>query len=155
MARRLGLGKATARRTSAGVAKVSMTLPYELAWRLGVRSRMLRVALGEMCSDALWTIVEGEQMPWDRYKARLLDVPKDSPPVTTGEGGGKDVDGTLTVREDVPPPAPVPASGGGQKGRKDPAEVAAAITAARRGRVQGHRFVSPGRGGLAQGRIRE
>ena len=122
MARRLGLGKAAARRTRPGTAKISLTVPYELAWRLGVKSKMSRAAPGDVC-PALSPLVEGEQLPWDRYKARLLDAPKDAPPDASGEGGGKLVDGTLTVTGDVTPPAPIPAVRGGEKGRKDPAEV--------------------------------
>ena len=82
-------------------------------------SRRCRVALGDMHAR-LWPLVEGEQLPWDRYKARLLDAPKDAPPDASGEGGGKLVDGTLTVTGDVTPPAPFGRRGGEKVGRTRP-----------------------------------
>jgi hypothetical protein len=127
MARRLGLGSATVRRAKAGLIKVSMTLPAELAWRLCTKAKMMRVGLGEMCADVLQPLVAEDKLPWDRYKMMLPGVSSPSLPVTTGEGLGKDAAATLPVAGDVPPPALDPPSGAGQKGRKTPAETADAI----------------------------
>jgi hypothetical protein len=128
MARRIVTGMARARRSAAGLSKVSMTLPAELAWRLRVKATMAGIGLGDLCVDALKPLVTDDHLPWDRYRPRPPGEPSDGrqeasqevqadPAIEAGQFNGDPA---------VSPPAPAPGEGeGGKRPRRTIQEQAA------------------------------
>jgi hypothetical protein len=133
MARKILSSAPRLKRQAAGQGKVSMHLPAELAWRLRVKSIMEGVGLGELCEAALWPVVGEDNLPWERYKRKMLGTPSDGRQAGTEGSEGKDPVESAPIAETLPAATAAPGSGGGEKGRKDPAKTRASIASRRAG----------------------